>query len=139
MFFIRAQICLRDECIKLTSRGCLGKRTVSRNHATLAQDFKGNKQLAKKNKDQKTCRFRLEKHNGQPVQTLEARPLPCKSLTRLRENARDSNVSGLAKMLVDPNMHGASEWQKVSFTQNTWHELGFGICKTPYFSNIRNR
>ena len=40
--------CLRDKCIKLASRSCLGKRTVSRNHAILARDFKGNKQLAKK-------------------------------------------------------------------------------------------
>ena len=48
IFFIRAQICLRDKCIKLASRSCLGKRTVSRNHATLAQDCKGNKQFAKK-------------------------------------------------------------------------------------------
>ena len=92
MFFIRAQICLRDECIKLTSRGCLGKRTVSRNHATLAQDFKGNKQLAKKNKDQKTCRFTLEKHNGQPVQTREAAALPRKSLILLGGNARNSSI-----------------------------------------------
>ena len=23
--------------------------------------------------------------------------------------------------------------------QNTWHELGFAICKTPCFSNIRSR
>ena len=141
IFFIRAQICLRDKCIKLASRSCLGKRTVSvsRNHATLARDCKGNKQLAKKNKYQKTCRFTVEKHNEQAVQTLEAPALPCKSLILLGGNARDSNVSGLAEMLVDPNMHGASAWQKVSFIQNTLHELGFGICKTPYFSNIRSR
>ena len=48
-------------------------------------------------------------------QILEAPPLPWKSLTRLHGNARDSNVSGLAEMLVDPNMHGASAWQKASF------------------------
>jgi hypothetical protein len=40
--------CLRDKCIKLASRSCLGKRTVSRNHAILARGFKGNKQFAKK-------------------------------------------------------------------------------------------
>ena len=33
--------CLRDKCIKLASRSCLGKRTVSRNHVILARNFKG--------------------------------------------------------------------------------------------------
>ena len=69
-FFIRAQICLRDECIKLASRSCLGKRTVSRNHAILARNFKGNKHFAKKGT------VPLENHKGQPVQTLEAPHLP---------------------------------------------------------------
>ena len=65
--------CLRDKCIKFASRSCLGKRTVSRNHAILARDFKGNKQFAKKGN------VPLKKHKRQPVQTLEAPPLPCKS------------------------------------------------------------
>ena len=78
--------CLRDKCIKLASRSCLGKRTVSRNHAILARGFKGNKQFAKKG----TVPFK--KHKRQPVQTLEAPPLPCKSLILLCGNARDSSV-----------------------------------------------
>ena len=78
--------CLRDKCIKLASRSCLGKRTVSRNHAILARDFKGNKQFAKKGN------VPFKKHKRQPVQTLEAPPLPCKSLILLCGNARDSSV-----------------------------------------------
>ena len=70
MFFIRAQICLRDKCIKLASRSCLGKRTVSRNHATLARDCKGNKHFAKKGT------VPLEKHKGKPVQTVDAPAFP---------------------------------------------------------------
>ena len=72
MFFIRAQICLRDDFTKFASRSCLGKRTVSvsRNHSILARNFKGNKHFAKKGT------VPLEKHKGQPVQTLEATHLP---------------------------------------------------------------
>jgi hypothetical protein len=94
--------CLRDKCIKLASRSCLGKRTVSRNHAILARGFKGNKQFAKKG----TVPFK--KHKRQPVQTLEAPPLPCKSLIHFAEMLETA-------ALVDPNMHGASAWQKAAF------------------------
>ena len=58
----------------------------SRNHAILARDFKGNKQFAKKGN------VPFQKHKRQPVQTLEAAPLPCKSLILLCGNARDSSV-----------------------------------------------
>ena len=65
IFFLRAHICLRDKCIKLASRSCLRKRTVSRNHAVLARDFKGNKQLAKKDN------LPFKEHKGQPVLIYE--------------------------------------------------------------------
>ena len=56
--------CLHDKCIKLASRSCLGKRTVSRNHAILARGFKGNKQFAKKGN------VPFKKRKRQPVQTF---------------------------------------------------------------------
>ena len=57
--------CLHDKCIQLASKSCLGKRTVSRNHAILARGFKGNKQFAKKGN------VPFKKHKRQPVQILE--------------------------------------------------------------------
>ena len=77
--------CLRDKCIKLASRSCLGKRTVSRNHAILARDFKGNKQFAKNGN------VPLKKHKR-----------PC------------ANIGGSAPPL-QIIWHGASVWQKAAF------------------------
>ena len=67
------------------------------------------------NSSPRRATFRLKNTRG-PVQTLEAPPLPCKSF-------------GMEQV------YG----QKQLSIQNIWHELGFGICKTPCFSNIRSR
>ena len=67
------------------------------------------------NSSPRKAAFHLKNTRG-PVQTLEAPPLPCKSF-------------GMEQV------HG----RKQLSIQNIWHELGFGICKTPCFSNIRSR
>ena len=77
--------CLHDKCIKLASRSCLGKRTVSRNHAILARDFKGNKQFAKKGN------VPFKKHKR-----------PC------------ANIGGSTPPLQIV-WHGASVWPKAAF------------------------
>ena len=88
--------CLHDKCIKLASKSCLGKRTVSRNHAILARGFKGNKQFAKR------ATFRLKNTRSSLCKHWRLRPSLANHWFCYAEMLETA-------ALVDPNMHGASE------------------------------